>query len=230
MSSSGRGNTREIIASSDNLSVKLPRRVLSFPGFSLPSGEALIIAGPNGSGKTTLLRTIAGIYKPLKGELKLLAQPFLVEENQGYDPKIRAGELISIVSHLSSLPHNTLSETIRRLEEELTIDQAYNLKISQLSRGWRKRVLISLAFLSGRDLLLFDEPLDGLDESGVKGFLSLVRDFLITGSSRRGVILALQPIKSTISPVKEYLESQRLKVSQLNLSESIGVKTHVSER
>jgi len=137
--------------------------------FKAQQGEIIGFVGPNGAGKTTTMRLITGFLKPTEGKIKI-------------DNKNPITDRLSILSHLGYLPENnplpgdmTVKEylsfisnvkkedKIEKIIEELRIDEVYEKKIEQLSRGYKQRVGLAAALCGKPDILLLDEPTSGLD-------------------------------------------------------------------
>ncbi len=147
------------------------RRVLDGIDLDIRSGEIVTLIGPNGAGKTTLVRAILGLLKPEAGTV--LRKPNLTF---GYVPQRFAVDptLPLTVSRLLSLPRKRgRAESEQALSE---VGAAYTIDkpIQGLSGGEFQRVMLARALLRRPDLLVLDEPLQGVDVSGQAALFELV--------------------------------------------------------
>lgn len=154
-----------------NLSVSHGRRtVLSDVNFTIEPGEIVTIVGPNGSGKSTLLRALLGMLR-VSGEVT--KKPGLVV---GYVPQKLALDPslpMPVTSFLNlPKPHSLAeqAEVLRRVGVRNVADQ----QVSELSGGQLQRVLLARALLSKPDILVLDEPTQGLDQNGEAAFYQLI--------------------------------------------------------
>jgi ABC-2 type transport system ATP-binding protein len=143
--------------------------------FSVRPGEVLGYLGPNGAGKTTTIRMLAGLLEPTDGEILLdglnikkdmtayKARVGYVPEQSEVYPHLSAQEYLLMVGRLRHLPESPLRQKIDDLMVLFELDRDMLSPISSYSKGMRQKVLISAALLHNPDVLLFDEPLSGLD-------------------------------------------------------------------
>lgn len=154
----------------DGVSKRFGRRVvLRDIHLALPSGTFVPVRGRNGTGKSTLLRVIAGVSSPSSGRVRGLAR------HVGYVPE--RGELgrgLSVHSYLQYLARLGRREgRLRRAARVEELVDAYGLgrhadaDLRTLSKGTVKKVAIVQALLAPSDLLVLDEPTDGLDSAAV---------------------------------------------------------------
>jgi ABC-2 type transport system ATP-binding protein len=143
--------------------------------FTLTEGEVLGYLGPNGSGKSTTVKMITGMIEPTDGKIFFRGRNIHEDlasfrTHLGYVP-----EEAHVYTHLSGLEYLQLVGRLRGMTEKL-IDtkaryllQLFSLEgsqysaISDYSKGMKQRVLISAALMHDPQLLIFDEPLSGLD-------------------------------------------------------------------
>jgi ABC-type multidrug transport system ATPase subunit len=131
------------------------RPIVSDLSFTAPSGSVTVLSGPNGSGKSTTLSLIAGILKPDSGSIH-------ADGRIGYVPQGTA--LFEDMTVLDNLRFFA-SEAGERIPDRLPLGVGSFLKkkVSSLSGGMKKRVSIAVALLGNPMILLFDEPVEGLD-------------------------------------------------------------------
>lgn len=142
---------------------------------TIKPGEIVGLLGPNGAGKTTTLRMIAGVIPPTSGQVTIDGKNFIDNE---FELKARIGYLpennplyeeLTVEEHLqfwAAMKHLTGSEknaAIKFAAEKTGITEVYYRLIGELSKGYRQRVGLAQAILDQPDILLLDEPTEGLD-------------------------------------------------------------------
>jgi len=143
------------------------KRVLEGLELEVPRGGFVLVTGPNGSGKTTLLRLCAGLAAPTSGELDVDvprgAIGFLAHEPLVYR-ELTALENLDLYGRLYRIPERR--ERCGALLERFGLWPARNGRAGTFSRGMLQRLALCRTFLHDPDLLLLDEPFDGLDAEG----------------------------------------------------------------
>lgn len=146
--------------------------------FSIKKGEVVGIIGVNGSGKTTLLQTIAGIYTPDGGSVKVSGSlaPVL-QIGAGFNQELDATENIIIYGMLLGLSKKFIKSKIDSILNYAEIEEFSELKLKHFSSGMRSRLAVSTIFQLNPDILLLDEILAVGDlnfrEKCFKTFISL---------------------------------------------------------
>lgn len=147
-------------------------------------GEIYGFLGLNGAGKTTTIRTLLGMIRPSEGSVSVLGQP--VGPN-GRGPWSKVGHLVESPSVYSELSVNENLEVARRLHavsdadavrrviEQLSLGSYADRKAGTLSMGNLQRLGLARALLHGPELLILDEPANGLDPAGVVEIRELLR-------------------------------------------------------
>jgi ABC-2 type transport system ATP-binding protein len=149
--------------------------------------EVLGYLGPNGSGKSTTANMLTGLLEPTRGHIYFdgwKIQDRLIEYKRrlGYVPEephvyahLSGQEYLQLVGRLRSLPEKLLNKKIAEFLHLLGLHPHRHALISSYSKGMRQKVLISAALLHDPDVLIFDEPLSGLDVTTALVFRDLVR-------------------------------------------------------
>ena len=145
------------------------KRVLDGLELEVPRGGFVLVTGPNGSGKTTLLRLCAGLAAPTSGELDVDAPRgaigFLAHEPLVYR-ELTALENLDLYGRLYRIRERR--ERCGARLERFGLWRSRHERAGTLSRGMLQRLAICRTFLHDPDLLLLDEPFDGLDAEGAK--------------------------------------------------------------
>ncbi len=171
-------------------------QVLSNISFSVYSGEILGIIGPNGAGKTTLMECMAGLLPFDKGVICWKNQqlsPLQAKRNIFYLPDgilPYAEQRVEVVLKFFQRMYGTEKIQMNLLVERLELSSMLKKQVHSLSKGYRRRLLLSIGLLSPQPLLMLDEPFDGFDLRQTLGVMELLRETL-TG---RTLLLAIHQL------------------------------------
>jgi len=161
--------------------------------FHAVPGEVLGYLGPNGSGKSTTVNILTGLLEPSRGKVLFEGYPIrdhLIEYKRrlGYVPEephiypyLSGYEYLELVGRLREMPEATLKDKIEGLLALMALSPHRHSPISSYSKGMKQKVLIAAALLHNPDVLIFDEPLSGLDITS-----ALVFRHLLTALARQG--------------------------------------------
>lgn len=147
------------------------RKILENIGLSLHASEIMTLIGPNGAGKTTLLRLALGFLKPSSGTVRMkkgLAVGYMPQRLH-IDPTFP----ITVKGFLSLVPASQ-REKIKPILEELEILHLYKSPLQTLSGGEMQRVLLAHALVRKPELLILDEPVQGVDVHGQMALYQLI--------------------------------------------------------
>lgn len=162
-------------------------KVIKNISLSIHRGEVIGLLGPNGAGKTTTVRMIAGVLPPSTGKVKvdnsdLFAQEninnphigYLPENNPIYDD-MTVEEFLNMWAELKHIPKEEHSTVIEKAVVDAGLEDAFYRPISELSKGYRQRTGLAQAILSQPDILLLDEPTEGLDPNQRQDIHNLIK-------------------------------------------------------
>jgi ABC-2 type transport system ATP-binding protein len=146
--------------------------------FEVARGEIVGLIGPNGAGKTTTLRTLAGILKPSAGTVRvdghdMAVAPLEAKRSLAFMPdEPHLFEYLTVQEHLRLVARlygvSEFETRSRALVSELELAGKEGALPGELSRGMRQKVVIACGLLRDAPVLLFDEPLTGLDPIGIR--------------------------------------------------------------
>lgn len=164
------------------------RELLRKLSFHAAPAEVVVITGENGSGKTTLLRVLAGMLEPSRGSVKiagfcLAREPVRAKAHLGYVPdgldalpELLVSELLALVVALRRTPDKQAVGIDARWRQLLGVDDTWGQRLRSLSFGQRKRVALLAALTGTPELLILDEPTNGLDGAGTQLILTLLEE------------------------------------------------------
>jgi len=177
--------------------------------FSLGAGEVLGYLGPNGSGKSTTVKMVIGLIQPTKGKVLFGGKDIFDDlpsfrAQLGYVP-----EEAQVYTHLSGLEYLQLIGRLRGMEERmlerkarlllalLSLEAAQYSAMTDYSKGMKQRVLLAAALLHDPKLIVFDEPLSGLDATSAR----LFKDLLLLLSAEGKAILYISHVMEVVEQV-----------------------------
>src|SRR5215831_14809554 len=152
-----------------------PRLAVDHVSLQVEAGEVMGLLGPNGSGKTTILRILTGYLLPSSGtariaDVDIVDNALVARAQVGYVPEdvplyswMGVREFLAFMARLKGLAGEAMTRAVDAGVERLALGDVQRLLIGKLSRGYRQRVAIAQALLGNPDLLILDEPTNGLD-------------------------------------------------------------------
>ncbi len=176
----------------NNLKVQLGRREILL-GISCRlgvsgSGKAIGLLGPNGAGKSTLIQTLLGFHQPLSGSARVLGfdchrNMRAVRERIGYMPEsdsfianMTAVQFLRLMGELSGLPRETALEKAHEVLFHVGLGEARYRTLGTYSLGMKQMAKLAQAIVHGPELVILDEPTNGLDPAARQRMLKLVRE------------------------------------------------------
>jgi lantibiotic transport system ATP-binding protein len=164
-------------------------------GLEVERGGVYAFLGPNGAGKSTTIRMLLGLLRPDAGEIELfgkrlaqhreeiLARTGSLVESPSLYPHLTARENLEIVRRILGAPHSEIDRVIALVGLE---NRSRHL-VKTYSLGMKQRLGLAQALLGKRDLLLLDEPMNGLDPAGMTEMRALIRELPV----RHGITVLL---------------------------------------
>lgn len=172
--------------------------------FALDSGESLGLLGKNGSGKTTLLNIISGVKKATSGEFNWASSPVnklnkekvgILLEAPAFYPTLNAVDNLKITCLIKAISYHEIEKVLK----EVGLFERKHIDFQNYSLGMKQRLGIASALIGDPELLILDEPTNGLDPEGI----SLIRELIIEKRNQgASVILAshiLDEVEKTCS-------------------------------
>jgi ABC-2 type transport system ATP-binding protein len=154
----------------------------------LTHGEVLGLLGPNGAGKSTCLQILSGNLAPSAGEIRVLGSdlvraPRHAKRHIGYLPErppiypdMRVEEYMDYCARLHRVPRGARRAAVKRALTRCGLENADRRTLGRLSKGYRQRAGIAQAIIHDPDLVILDEPTEGLDPVQIREVRGLIRD------------------------------------------------------
>lgn len=143
--------------------------------FSVKKGEVLGFLGPNGAGKSTTMKMITGYLPPSEGTIKIsdydiVEAPLEAKKLIGYLPEgapaytdMTPSSYLSFIANIRGYKGSESKQHIERVVNQVHLEDVFYKPIETLSKGFKRRVGLAQALLHNPDILILDEPTDGLD-------------------------------------------------------------------
>ena len=172
---------------------KQVHQALDKVSFEVHEGKTVGFIGPNGAGKTTTLHILLGFLSPDSGSARLLGRNASAAESRaqiGYlseHPEcykyMSAREYLGMTAKLFHLPKAEARERINRLLEEVELTAHAHKRIATYSRGMLQRIGLAQALINDPDLLILDEPTNGLEPLGRRKIRQLIEQLKARGKT-----------------------------------------------
>lgn len=207
---------QELIVDHVSLQIK-NAKLLNDVNLTLHAGKVYGLRGRNGSGKTVLMKCICGFMKPTEGQISLdgkvihkdvdfLPSAGIIIEEPGFFPNYSGFRNLKI---LAGIQNRISDQKIREAMELVGLDPSMKKAVGKYSLGMRQRLGIAQAMMEDPDILILDEPTNGLDEDGVEWF----RQFILQQKEKGKLILIASHSKEDIEMLSDevwYMEKGTL--------------------
>jgi len=156
--------------------------------FKVEKGDIIGFLGPNGAGKTTTIRMLTGYLPPTRGTASVAGYDILKQSKQvrrsiGYMPEsvplyddMRVTEYLRFRGSIKGLSGTKLKERVKDVISQCGLTEMRRRMIKSLSKGYRQRVGLADALVHEPELLILDEPTNGLDPNQIRSIRSLIKD------------------------------------------------------
>ena len=133
--------------------------------YEISKGKIVALTGGNGAGKSTLIKLLTGIMKPTSGSVEWNGQSFsYMPDDLGFPEELTAFEVMKLLGTLK----NADAASCQQVLEYVGLDDVKNQRIGTFSKGMKQRLAFAQALLSKEDVLILDEPTNGLDPYWIK--------------------------------------------------------------
>ena len=207
---------QEIIIEHVSLQIK-KAKLLQDVNLTLQSGMVYGLRGRNGSGKTVLMKCICGFMQPTEGtisvdgkvlhkDMDFLPSAGIIIEEPGFFPNYSGFKNLKI---LAGIQNRITDIKIREAMEMVGLDPSMKKPVGKYSLGMRQRLGIAQAMMEDPDILILDEPTNGLDEDGVEWF----RQFILEQKERGKLILLASHSREDVEMLSDevwYMEKGHL--------------------
>jgi ABC-2 type transport system ATP-binding protein len=177
--------------------------------FELERGTITGFLGPNGAGKTTTLRMLLGLAAPTTGRALVFGRPYVelaeatrrvgaVLEATDFHPGRSGRDHLRMLAESVDLPRSRVEEVLRLVE----LQEAARRRVKTYSLGMRQRLGLAAALLGDPELLVLDEPANGLDPGGVRWLRDFLRAF---AAEQRTVLISSHVLAEVAQTVDEVL-------------------------
>ena len=163
------------------------KRAVDDISFSVERGEVLGFLGPNGAGKSTTMRMITGFIPPSAGTISvgghdIMEEPIPAKQLIGYLPEnapaysdMTVSGFLKFTAEIRGLRGDTLKKAVNRAVEMCFLEGVLHQSVDTLSKGYRHRTCFAQSIIHDPDVLILDEPTDGLDPNQKHEIRTLIR-------------------------------------------------------
>jgi ABC-2 type transport system ATP-binding protein len=160
-----------------------PVRAVRELSFTAPAGQVTGFLGPNGSGKTTTLRMLLGLVRPTAGRALIGGRPYeqwpvprrtvgALLEASGFHPGRSGRDHLRVLASAAGIPDDRVGTVLERVD----LTDAADRRAGGYSLGMRQRLGLAAALLGDPEVLILDEPANGLDPAGMAWLRALLRE------------------------------------------------------
>ncbi len=175
---------------------------------SVMAGRITGFLGPNGAGKSTSLRCLVGLSSPTQGSAKILGSEYHSLENplsrvgtvldsRGFHPALTGKQNLKVVAAASGIPDSRVDEVLALVE----LTDAQNKRMKNYSLGMKQRLALAGAILGNPEILILDEPANGLDPAGIAWLRNFLRSLAKDGRTILVSSHQLAELQNTVDDV-----------------------------
>jgi len=168
---------------------------LDHVSFEVKKGRIFGLLGPNGAGKTTALRILSTLIRPSEGNVDVMGLDTVrdsqkIRQNLGFlssdmnlSGNLSARDFLFFFGRLNHIDDNKLKQRVIELSQYLEMDTFLNRRVSTYSTGMKQKILIAIALIHEPDIVIFDEPTNGLDIMTSRVVLNYLKDLKAKGKT-----------------------------------------------
>ncbi|MBJ7659346.1 ABC transporter ATP-binding protein [Weissella confusa] len=185
-------------------------RALRDVSFSVARGAIIGLVGPNGAGKSTTMKVITGVTAPDVGEVKVAGETVTMQrrhalanvgaliENPGLYAYMTGWDNLKLYAAVAGISDNEITEIVT----QLGLVEFINKKVKTYSWGMKQRVGVALAMVNDPDLLLLDEPLNGMNPVSAEAVKVVLRDWRDAGKT---ILISSHTVRDLEGLVDDYI-------------------------
>lgn len=185
-------------------------RALRDVSFSVARGTIIGLVGPNGAGKSTTMKVITGVTAPDVGEIKVAGETVTMQhrhvlakvgaliENPGLYAYMTGWDNLKLYAAVAGISDNEITEIVT----QLGLVEFINKKVKTYSWGMKQRVGVALAMVNDPDLLLLDEPLNGMDPVSAEAVKVVLRDWR---DASKTILISSHTVRDLEGLVDDYI-------------------------
>ena len=178
--------------------------------FEVKDGEVVGFLGPNGAGKSTTMNMITGFIEPTEGQIivngfDISKKPKKAKKQIGYMPEgtplyteLTVKEFVNYMAELKGVKAKQRKEMVKRILNEVGLENVENKIIRNLSRGYKQRVSMAGALVGDPDVIILDEPTVGLDPKQITEIRTLIKEL-----GKKHTVILSSHILSEVSQICE---------------------------
>lgn len=178
--------------------------------FSVARGAIIGLVGPNGAGKSTTMKVITGVTAPDVGEVKVAGETVTMQrrhalanvgaliENPGLYAYMTGWDNLKLYAAVAGISDNEITEIVT----QLGLVEFINKKVKTYSWGMKQRVGVALAMVNDPDLLLLDEPLNGMNPVSAEAVKVVLRDWRDAGKT---ILISSHTVRDLEGLVDDYI-------------------------
>ena len=207
--------------------------------FEVYEGEIFGLLGPNGAGKTTIIRTVMDIFKPDEGTVDVLGRkPGAAREHIGYLPEerglyrdLKVLEVLTYLAELKGMARPLARQRALNWLERVELDEWASRKVRDLSRGMQQKLQFVASLIHDPELVILDEPFQGLDPVNVELLKQLIQELrekgktVVLSAHQMGLVEALCDRIVLINRGKAVLYGPLDEIKQRYASHAVRLRT-----